>query len=518
MNGQSHSVKKFVLELQLPSGAEAYPLQRRCSEMIRQQLVTGLDSLLTECFDENEFTRIPYLEIDLGDIAPSDIEHVFADRCLQQLSEKLKTIGRQRKASADIPVERIPMAQHVIDRFIHFLVTGQLPAPAGPPAMNEWSEEIMKAVVADNVYFTERLSGALAADTQIAERLILQFDLAFIERLMSSCEPPLKKEMVRAMLRSAAVMGKLAGQDGGRLIKILLEPSEPLVKEAVIELVVLLQPVAVQYPSLPVREKILRVLVTRLYGASAGRIAAVTGAIKEWLARKVAGSPGSQGLPAMMEELELLTAQWEQGLASAPPASMPGDGGDTEISDRSGQVAGNRETVKEAPEETAVFIGNAGLIILHPFLNSLFEKTGLTRNNSFINDEARHRAVHLLQYMATGQEQAPEYLMQLNKILCGVPRELHIDRFILLTPEQKDEAESLLQAVIGHWAVLKNSSVTALQETFLQRRGKLDFSEEDHTWKLQVERKAFDILLDRLPWGYSQVRLSWMEHRLMTEW
>jgi len=46
----------------------------------------------------------------------------------------------------------------------------------------------------------------------------------------------------------------------------------------------------------------------------------------------------------------------------------------------------------------------------------------------------------------------------------------------------------------------------------------LSFIEEDRFWKLQVEKNALDVLLDKLPWGLSYIQLPWMKYRLITEW
>jgi hypothetical protein len=74
----------------------------------------------------------------------------------------------------------------------------------------------------------------------------------------------------------------------------------------------------------------------------------------------------------------------------------------------------------------------------------------------------------------------------------------------------------MLQAVVQHWRALKNSSVGALRETYIQRFGKL--TAIDHGWSLQVEPKAVDVLLGRLPWGIGTIRLPWMKNMLFTEW
>jgi hypothetical protein len=63
---------------------------------------------------------------------------------------------------------------------------------------------------------------------------------------------------------------------------------------------------------------------------------------------------------------------------------------------------------------------------------------------------------------------------------------------------------------------LKNTGREALRETFLQRLGKL--SPTDHGWLLQVEQKAVDFLLNRLPWGIGVIKLPWMDEKIFVEW
>jgi len=51
---------------------------------------------------------------------------------------------------------------------------------------------------------------------------------------------------------------------------------------------------------------------------------------------------------------------------------------------------------------------------------------------------------------------------------------------------------------------------------FFHRDGKL--VQVDKNFRLIVERKAQDILLDKLPWGVSIIKLPWREQLLFVEW
>ena len=136
----------------------------------------------------------------------------------------------------------------------------------------------------------------------------------------------------------------------------------------------------------------------------------------------------------------------------------------------------------------------------------------------FKNFQQQTRAIHLLQYMV-GRASAPaEFLMPLNKVICGVALEKSIERYIELTATEREETDFFLESMIQHWSALKSTSVPGLQEAFLQRKGKLFFKEEDQCWHLKVEHKTLDLLLNKLPWGFGIIKHPWMNHMLKTEW
>lgn len=170
----------------------------------------------------------------------------------------------------------------------------------------------------------------------------------------------------------------------------------------------------------------------------------------------------------------------------------------------------------ETTEPLGQFIGNAGLVLLWPFLTRLFTRCGWVNGISFTSDQAAYRAVHLLQYLVNKQEQPPEYLLVLNKLLCGLKKAQPVEKDVILTDEEKQIGEDLLAAVIKQWTVLGNTSVSGLRETFLERNGQLLFTGQHVI--LKAERKAFDKLLGRLPWSINLIRLPWMHQPLYVEW
>lgn len=175
-----------------------------------------------------------------------------------------------------------------------------------------------------------------------------------------------------------------------------------------------------------------------------------------------------------------------------------------------------KQIIESTKQDETIYIRNAGLVLLHPFLPALFSHLKLIEENTWIDEASVYRAVMAMQFMITDKDETEESDLILNKILCGIA----IDKVVPTTSKfdkaTKTECGNLLNAVLGHWKVLKSTSTAGLRETFLQRNGKL--SRVADGWLLQVEQKAIDVLLDHLPWGIGIIKLQWMNEMLVVEW
>ena len=185
----------------------------------------------------------------------------------------------------------------------------------------------------------------------------------------------------------------------------------------------------------------------------------------------------------------------------------------TEIIPIKKQKRQNDKTRKEEKLIGGIYIENAGLVIIAAFLPLLFEKLKIAGNGKLLKPE---QAICLIQFIATANEKINEHELVLSKILCGMNPEDPVDTRQRITGKQKKEIEAMLSSVIEHWAVLRNTSIQGLRESFLQRNGKLTFT--DNEWHLQVEQKPFDMLLQRLPWNIGIIKLAWMNQIIKTEW
>lgn len=180
--------------------------------------------------------------------------------------------------------------------------------------------------------------------------------------------------------------------------------------------------------------------------------------------------------------------------------------------------ATEKQHLSDAREGDLYYVQSAGVILFHPFLQRFFQNLGLCEEGVFIDETSRQRAVCLVHHLATGEVHTPEYQLVLPKFLCGMPLNAPIDHFIEIDAAEQSESENLILAAVKHWQALGKVSPDWLREMFIQRDGKLEKRETG--WQLSVERKAQDILLDRLPhgWGLGIVKLPWMDGLLRIEW
>ncbi|HUG26161.1 contractile injection system tape measure protein [Piscinibacter sp.] len=163
-----------------------------------------------------------------------------------------------------------------------------------------------------------------------------------------------------------------------------------------------------------------------------------------------------------------------------------------------------------------IFVANAGMVLAAPYLQRLLTTLGLLKDGAFVNPQAAERAVHLLQFMVTGATDPPEPQLVLNKLLCGLDLNTPVPRKLVPTPAERSAVEGMLQAMIDHWTIIGRTSIAGLRESFLQREGRLEL--RDDAWRLLVEPRPFDMLLDQLPWGYATLKYAWMERVIHVDW
>lgn len=161
-------------------------------------------------------------------------------------------------------------------------------------------------------------------------------------------------------------------------------------------------------------------------------------------------------------------------------------------------------------------VRNAGLVITNSYMPALFERSGLMQNQTFLNEAAQEEAVYLLQCVATGATNTPALQLSLNNILCGLPLAHPLPEDVSLPADQQTMIHGMITAMIGHWPETGSSSVAGFRGNWLVRDGLL--TEHEDYWELIVEKRAYDLLLQRAPFSFSVIRHAWMPKPLQVTW
>lgn len=453
---QRHIIHKQKVILHIANEAGSQLLQETVSRLLNNGLADRIENVLDNAVAADEVIRIDKLVLDLNAISAANFENDFKKAFIIEFEKKLAAaIHQKRQANnRDSPLDQTSLT----DSLLYFLRYGVLPWHSSVTAIRDWEQEIIKTFSdrewQEIIVFVRQNHKELPASL---DRLILQFSDVLLEKLLLHASQSLKWD---AFYND--IMDIKAGPDN--------------------------------------RDKFRR---------------------QVWLAAfKVLFKYRSFDIPMTISSLAgsqlLQEDEWFNHIQTIKAKYA----GDVELSVKQdiNKLVEDTDVVKKPDEpEDILYVQNSGIILLHPFLQLYFQEIGLLATNyQFIDDDAQKRAVLLLHYLATGNNEAAEYELALQKIICGLSLEDALPSNIELTEQEIEESANLLTAVTQHWQPLNHTSVEGLQVTFLQREGKLT-----HTylgWKLQIEPKTVDILLGKLPWAYSTVKLPWMKEMINTDW
>lgn len=491
---QRHIIHRQVIELRLASPNGAFRIQSRASQLFQRDIAQRLDEHFSRLGLGEAVLRIPRLEIELGRISLENLDRDFVNLCALSIQREVERILRQASLEPATAKEAdssqlaggmlASAAENRLQALRLFLVEGIVPPAFQGKSWEVLEAEWMEVLNAQSHSAIEMLRELAVRMPQSMERMARQFSPQWIEALFNRLkeqESPIQSTEARQQPDSApAAAREEAPPELPQLWwRALPEPIRLQVQGWMAG--------HQQQPPIPPD----RSARTRL----------LAGVLRALLIH-----------PRARWETEI-----QRLLSSMPPpfrATEPG-GTTARAGQEASQAGASASTTKTTgPEKIAV--QNAGLVILHPFLPALFESLDYLDGKRWKNKELQERALHLLLYLATGESQLGEYEFLIPKLLCGWPQNEAVYRFLVLTEKEKQEAEELLDAVLKHWAALKSSTPGLLQEGFLQRTGLLHKSPD--SWKLQLEHKAQDVLLDKLPWGISIIQLPWMMERLAVEW
>jgi hypothetical protein len=169
-----------------------------------------------------------------------------------------------------------------------------------------------------------------------------------------------------------------------------------------------------------------------------------------------------------------------------------------------------------APIKEGLAVRNAGIVILNSYIVMLFERLKLVADNEFTSIENQINAAQYLQYVVTGLTKTEEAYLPLNKVLCGLSMMHAIPDEIEISEENKTLINGLISAAISYWNVIGDCSVDGFRGNWLVRDGIL--TELEDRWELTVDKRAYDVLINKSPFAFSIIKHPWMSKPLHVNW
>lgn len=540
-----HLIGKQILEIEINSSKEAYAIQQKMSQFIWKELTPRMNDLFDTIAGKDQVLYVDSIEIDIGYMNPNNLDkNKIINKIIQLLEDEIRKeitnlpstkevykfgeniyfnktgdvnehSSRQKKEiqsfknkdtlsntyvnkTNDIDdkisgkVTSQPLKQYYFNAWLYWLEKGTLPSYSIIPEDN-WISLVLETLVLDTNAVTQ-LKTKIKSTTVALQRLVVQHTPEDLKSIVEIYTGFSQTEIIKFLKEIETVFKQILISD---ITSISFRALEIEIWKQIFVITILKMQ---KRDSTSLIKQTIQHLVS-------GKVIDK----KEWnqILNQIINTNKDTSFSVLKEiyKEEIVIRINKESIVNQHKKNT-----EAILQQETKDTSSFVETVMESPQ----FFSNAGVVVLHPFLNSFFKKLDLIEGKNFKDNAAKSKAVILLHFLATGEEHPREYEMVLPKFLCEMPVNMPLDHTIQITKEEKEEADNLLQAAISHWGALGSTSPDGLREGFLSREGKLE--KEQTGWRLFVEQKTLDILLDRLPWSISILKLPWMSEMLNVEW
>lgn len=489
---QDHIIQKVFVEIAVNNKEKAFSIKQNINSFLSIEVFPKIEKYLNDVEDklDHHTLQIPRLELNL-DVKNSSLNSELKDKIAQLFKEELLEIAKpievsDQETDSDSKAYLIDNQEKMIQTFIYFLEKGNMPWWNSDRKEIALLEPTVFNVLILNNNFQKRITSILSK-TNVQERIINQLS---DDQIVQLCLSILKSKEQKINLETDAVylISKLNNTERQIIWRLILNVVSQYLTSSNIDL----------------REYLLQQIVkTESFSGGFSQEKKIPQNLKTLV--KI--------FPFIKDDeiFEKIKNKMMNHQESAK-TSIETIGQKHVIIDEN--LSKNHDDYHLSLND-GHYVQNAGLILIHPFIKTLFEHCDLInlKTNQLIDSES---CAHLLHYIATGKTNAPEYEMVFEKFLCNIPMNHTINRHIKLSRKHKIQAKNVIESVQKNWIPMKKSSVELLRNEFFQRSGKLVVTDHDYT--LTVEQKTQDILLEKLAWGLGLVKLPWQEKFIFVNW
>lgn len=482
-----HIIQKNIIEIELPASEDAFIWQEMLVRLCEEKMEKMLEDLLDELDNPSATISIDQIQIELENISTKDFEKQFLEAFKTAIRiELIEKINVEKQVFSVLPNEFLLSQKSELQLFIYFLKNGTFPWWTKVASIAEIENKIIQYLSYESKENLRKILAETFKNENVRRRFIFQFTENFQSKFLHFFD--VKYEQTLGFFEAVFIeVSKLLYQENyskkeiNEVIKI--ELLNEIVEVKVLNISILFKNIFYQLNSK------YSLINQKTAIEIENFIQKITFIFQE---KKQTYSINSESIGFEVFKDNIFAKNIEKEVTSIKKSSKE----------------------NQAVTIEGIYINNAGLVLLAPFLSEYLKACEVVQKEELIDKDL---AVHAIQYLITGKQQTPENELVLNKILCGIPIETEIALTVELSDEIKAEAKKMLEAVIFYWDILQDTSIEGLRNSFLKRKGKISVR-EDGDWLLQVEQEGYDMLLGHLPWTYSIIKLPTMNKTLWVEW
>jgi Contractile injection system tape measure protein len=465
-----HTITRQVFDLHCADAHRGQSLLQLVEADYETKILPVIERVLDSFAVAGYEIEIDRLEIDLGDVPDGSFAQALPQLVERALHRQLQALLTNPETSL---VRRKPTAQGEWEALTAFLATGLAPGWMEEKAFQPW-ELLLIALKEAPQRLRAFLLGLQAGDRGTLE--------AMLQRMAGAPDPRIMPAILQAWLGEATA-------------------------QAMLEIWALVAGVA---KDIGAGSAVIWQLRTALLAAASAAPEADERMFILWEAESAS--------PAVWADL---VAQASAKFTAAPTETVP--------------VRKRWHDWLATKVEAAAKLPQATLPLMHPpkrppasaapqdriyvagFLPAHFAHLELLDHlGQFYDPNAQMQALRHLEVLASGLHPPEEHGLALSKLLCGLDLAAPVDLTQLPSEADLATADGLLQAVITYWPIVGDITPDQLRGGFLLRDGWLQPGQTDLT--LRVERKAYDVVLEQLPWAIGVVSLPWMTGKIWVEW
>ena len=508
----NHSIHKQVFDIHVSSKQDAIEWQDKISDAVRGLAFARLEKVFDELSNPEEIIRIDKLELDLGKINASNFVQMLDEQAALKFKESIvKQFVDQLVFDTEYDVEegiqvsgisdnKTTSSKSDLDAFVYFFRNGVLPwwFSAEHKYLNEiWNQYILKT----DVIYWQNINHDLQHTSQIhrmisiteeSNRMTLLMKLINLKFEINDFDYLINRELSKNYFSKVKV-----------IIQSFCRSVREKKEACLLAFYALIHCLINAQASFNERNQLLRI---------ANDVSAIHPEYESFVPFALELLQHEAGF-RMINALQ----QSAEGLAKAIETMSKQDvfpGNDRDL------VAAESEQhdaiIQNISEDHSIPVPNAGIVLLWPYLQMFFIELGFVEGKEFVDAKAQERAVQILHFIVSNQEFGEEWEWPLLKLMCGLQLHDFVDSQFELSDKEKQESENLLKSVIRNWSVLKNTSPATLQASFLRREGLI--KKEQDGWIVHIERTGIDVLLDKITWPISVIRLPWNDYMIHVQW